>query len=272
MRKQLTGLFVFFSVTALVLGITRPSAGAKGEMPKRGVVTYVSGAAQHREKAATAWDALELKDDVTSGETVQTKRQTRAEIELDAGKLIRLDENTIVDLVKLFEEENKKNTVTLDVAQGQVWSQIASLGGDEAFKINSPLAGASVRGTVFNFAVGSGNRTSVDVFRGAVEVYNPFPTKKLEPGKGYGERREVQGPQEVQGPKEVTLQEWYYIVRSMQRISIAPGQSTFEVEDIQMDEAGDEWRKWNEERDSAREKAQPDGGEESETVVPPVPE
>lgn len=262
MHKQLRTVIVFVSALFAVLGATRPSEGAKDEtLPKKGVVTYVSGAAQHKAKeaAAEAWDALELKDDVTSGETVQTKRQTRAEIELDAGKLIRLDENTIVDLVKLFEEEDKKSTVTLDVAQGQVWSQIASLGGDEAFKINSPLAGASVRGTVFNFAVGQGNRTSVDVFKGAVEVYNPFPAKKLVPGQGYGERREVAGPQEVQGPKEVTLQEWYYIVRSMQRISISPGQSTFEVEDIKADDEADAWRKWNEERDAARAKDKPTG-------------
>lgn len=271
MRKRITGLFIFFSVTVLVLGVTRPSEGAKDDSPQRGVVTYVSGEAQHRPQKDANWDALELKDDVTSGETVQTKRKTRAEIELDAGKLIRLDENTIVDLVKLFQEEDKKKTVTLDVAQGQVWSQIASLGGDEAFKINSPLAGASVRGTVFNFAVEKSKRTTVDVFRGAVEVYNPFPTKKYEPGKGYGERREVQGPQQVQGPKEVSLQEWYYIVREMQRISIAPGQSTFEVEDIKTDDSDDEWRQWNEERDVAREKAQPEE-EESETVVPPIPE
>ncbi|MEW6774706.1 MAG: FecR family protein [Bdellovibrionota bacterium] len=221
---------------------------------KKGLVTYVEGQAQHR-AGEKSWDPLQTNEGVESGETVQTKRKTRAEIELDPAKVVRLDENTIVDLVKLFEEEQQKKAVTLEVDQGQVWSQLASLGGDESFKISSPLAAASVRGTVFNFGVGSsGKSTQVDVFSGSVEVYNPFPTQKYTPGMpgGFQAPRQVQGPQQVAGPKEVSLEEWYYIVREMQRIRITQGQTQFDVQDIPADEKAGSWRKWNEERDRLR--------------------
>ena len=277
MNSRIWTRAVVFTACAAALGaLAQIPAGAK-EGPgdaRNGRVTYLEGQAQHRGGEAAKWDPLANKENVSSGETVQTKRKARAEIELEAAKVVRLDENTIVDLVKLFEEEKHKETVSMNVDQGQVWAQVASLGEDQAFQINSPLAAASVRGTVFNFAVAQNQATRVDVFRGSVEVWNPFPAAPpTASGGGFAAPHEVRGPHEVAGPREVSVEEWYYIVRAMQRIQINPGQSQFEVQDIRADEKQGSWRRWNEQRDRERMKrlGLPEGPSPAAQEAPAIP-
>ena len=57
--------------------------------------------------------------------------------------------------------------------------------------------------------------TTIQVFEGAINVYNPFP-KSLPPVPGAPSQvekpREVVGPQEVRGPSDVSREEWTQIV------------------------------------------------------------
>ena len=67
-----------------------------------------------------------------------------------------------------------------------------------------------------------------------------------------GKPHEIQGPYEIPGPREVTLEEWVYIVKNMQKIIIGGnGQvkyvGSFNLKD--KDERTD-WIKWNLERDN----------------------
>ena len=76
-----------------------------------------------------------------------------------------------------------------------------------------------------------------------------------EPVRRIESPREVAKPGYVEGPKEVTLDEWSYIVRNMQRFTITPAGvkkvESFKKNDI--DEQSD-WVKWNMERDKNMER------------------
>lgn len=240
------------------LGMARGESATPPVPARTGVVTFVQGDAFHRE-SQKPWEPLELDENVRTGEAVETRPRSRAELRLDAGKLIRIDENSLVHVAKLFDASQRKQEVELKIERGQLWSQVASLGGQEEFRIRSPLASAAVRGTVFNVAVAENQATRVDVFSGVVDIYNPLAATPYRPGQ------RIEAPREVPGPREVTVQEWYYIVRQLQRAYIEPDHQQIRVEDISEDEAATEWQRWNEARDRGENvegfEDQPSGGE-----------
>ena len=91
--------------------------------------------------------------------------------------------------------------------------------------------------------------TQLNVYEGVVEIYNPMqkatgPITKIEAP------REVKKPGYIEGPKEVSLDEWTYIVKDMQRFTITPSglKKVEEFKKDDMDEQSD-WIKWNMEMD-----------------------
>lgn len=212
---------------------------------ERGLVTYVRGETE-KKKAGTDWVPVPEKSTVESGDTMQTKRKSRAEVSIESGKTVRLDENTIVDLVKLLEQEQQKRDIQLDVEQGQVWASISALGANDDFKINSPFAGAAVRGTVFNYAV-TGDNLKIDVFKGAVEVYNPFrPIDVPKPGQI------IVAPRDVPGPRDISREEWTkLLIQTRQSVTVGlAGGPPPAIAPISEKTLNDEWTRWNQERDS----------------------
>jgi|SRR3990172_2330910 len=247
-------MYVTVPVTiALFLALSLPSF-ADDAPSNAGVITYVKGVAQKKGTAGEEWERAKENTQLITGDKVKTLEKTRAEIRLEAGKVIRLDENTTVDLVKLVEESQGKVEMDIKMEQGNLWAKVGKLGEKTEFKVESPIAGASIRGTTFRVEVALDGSTQLNVYEGAVEVYNPMqrangPVTRIE------SPREVAKPGYVEGPKEVTLDEWSYIVRNMQRFTITPAGvkkvESFKKNDI--DEQSD-WVKWNMDRDKNMER------------------
>ncbi len=220
------------------------SAESASRADDKGVVTYVRGETQ-KKNPSTDWVPVPEQSTIESGDTMQTKRKSRAEVSVESGKVVRLDENTIVDMVKLLEQEQQKREVQLDVKEGQVWASISSLGANDDFKINSPFAGAAVRGTVFNYAV-TGDNLKIDVFKGAVEVYNPFkPIDVPKPGQI------IIAPRDVPGPRDISREEWTkLLIQTRQSVVVGgAGSPPPVVTPISQKTLDDEWVKWNQARD-----------------------
>ncbi len=221
-----------------------------------GVVTYVKGVAQKKGTTGEEWERARENTNLASGDKVKTLEKTRAEIRLGAGKVIRLDENTTVDLVKLVEESQGKVEMDVKMEQGNLWAKVGKLGENTEFKVESPIAGASIRGTTFRVGVALDGSTQLNVYEGAVEVYNPMQ-KAQGPVTRIEAPREVAKPGYVEGPKEVTLDEWSYIVRNMQKFTITQAGvkkiEPFKKNDV--DEQSD-WVRWNMERDKEMGKRQ----------------
>lgn len=238
---------------AMLFMFPLPSS-AEDTASNAGIITYVKGVAQKKGTKAEDWERARENTNLASGDKVKTLEKTRAEIRLEAGKVIRLDENTTVDLVKLVEESQGKVETDIKMEQGNLWAKVGKLGEKTEFKVESPIAGASIRGTIFRVGVTLDGSTQLNVYEGAVEVYNPMQ-KAQGPVTRIEAPREVAKPGYVEGPKEVTLEEWSYIVRNMQRFTITQAGikkiESFKKND--MDEQSD-WVRWNMMRDREMEK------------------
>jgi hypothetical protein len=169
---------------------------------------------------------------------------------------MRLSENTQLAIQKLEEEvATQRETARVQLSLGRMWTRTAKLFNPSSrHDVRTPTAIAGVTGTVYQVRVAEDRSTSIQVFRGAVNVYNPFPPDRPSPP---GQRtqmdppQEVAGPAEVPGPMAISREEWTKIIlRQFQQVTVTewdvPRPIYFDVHK----ERQDEWVRWNEERDS----------------------
>ncbi|MBF8250723.1 MAG: putative periplasmic protein, partial [Deltaproteobacteria bacterium] len=245
---------ILYSV-AIAMLIALPYYSFADEAPSgAGTITYVKGTAQKKGTKGEDWERAKENTTLTSGDKVKTLEKTRAEIRLEAGKVIRLDENTTVDLVKLVEESQNKVETDIKIEQGNLWAKVGKLGENTELKVESPIAGASIRGTTFRVEVAIDKSTQLNVYEGVVEIYNPMQKTKG-PITRIEAPREVKKPGYIEGPKEVSLDEWTYIVKDMQRFTITPA-GIKKVEEFKKDDTEEQsdWVKWNMEMDKKMDK------------------
>ncbi|MEJ2636665.1 MAG: FecR family protein [Calditrichia bacterium] len=194
--------------------------------------------------------------DVFSGDKIETKKESRCEITMNNGNVVRIDENSIYTLenVKVTPETVKAESF---LGSGKLWSTIRKIfSKDDYFKVKSPSAVIAVRGTIYRVDVQPDSTTQLRVYDGEVEVtpYNPSmgALEKTTPGeqpKAIGPPRDVPGPTTVSGPRDVTMEEWLEIVKAQQQIVVSPDGS-FQKSDFNLeDDAKSDWVQWNKQRD-----------------------
>jgi hypothetical protein len=187
---------------------------------------------------------------------IKVLSQSRAELILDNQSVMRLSENTLLTIHKLEEEKaTQKETARMDISAGKLWVRMAKLFNPASrYDVKTPTAIAGVQGTVYQVTVAGDQSTTIQVFEGAVNIYNPFPkATPSAPGTGMGLEapHEVAGPQQVPGPTTVSREEWTQIVvRQFQQITVTgrgiPQPTSFDPNN----ERQTEWVQWNEERDA----------------------
>jgi hypothetical protein len=169
---------------------------------------------------------------------------------------MRLSENTLLTIHKLEEEKaTRKETARMDISAGKLWVRMAKLFNPASrYDVKSPTVIAGVQGTVYQIMVAGDQSTTIQVFQGAVNVYNPFPkATPSEAGKAMEVEKphEVAGPQVVPGPTTVSREAWTQIVlHQFQQITVTgqgvPHPTSFDPKA----ERQTEWVRWNEERDA----------------------
>jgi hypothetical protein len=105
-----------------------------------------------------------LKMLVQKGDTINTK-SGYVLVQIGDDIITRLQPNTIVEISKLFDESETNLTLT----NGQVVSHVKKLGKNTSFKIKTPTAVASVRGTAYSVSYYN-NRSVLAVKEGRVEI------------------------------------------------------------------------------------------------------
>ncbi len=238
-------------LAALLLYLTVGVAMAQ-EPPKSAKITHLTNQEEAFKKASDAdYKPAAVNDPVSGGDSLKT-RKARLELALDAGKIVRMDEDTVMDLVKYFSQEAGKKKLELELDQGDIWSNTSGLGEDTEFDISSPIAGAAVRGTVFSLSVGEDKRTELQVYEGSMEVYNPTPPPKKPGASDSLKPKRVRGPKELPPPREVTLREWTAIVGANQKLVLTPSSTSIsvtEITDADINRKKD-WIEWNRKRDA----------------------
>jgi hypothetical protein len=234
---------LIFLESLIFFGIILVFSFLVGQEQFIGKVTFpVGDVSVQRKNPGTAWEKVKLGSLIYSGDKLKTAKESRCEVMLNDGSIIRIGESTTFEFTQAVVTEKSKNAQS-KLGAGKVWANITKLAGkDEQFKVNAPSAVIAIRGTVFNAEVGSDSSTTTAVYEGEVEV-------GWKPGAVKGP---VWPPRPVEGPKQITMKEWFEIVKAQQKISVKPD-GTYSKSDFDpaKEEADNEWVKWNKERDRA---------------------
>lgn len=253
MKKNLLILTLTALFTASLFGYIIIANGE--ETKPTGLVTFVDGSLKKKTTEAPDWIPAAKDTAVETGDKVRTMIDSRAELELRELDVIRLAPKTTIDIVKLYEESKEhKDQTQINVEDGNIWAMVSTVQAGAEFNLNTPVAGAAIKGTVFRVDVGQDSSTQLKVYKGEVRITNA-PAKQI-PAQAlpYVERKKISGPKQVAGPKQVSLEEWTYIVKNMQVINISKKGEVLSAGDFKSSDSDEQsqWVQWNLQRDAQR--------------------
>ena len=215
------------------------------------VVTLLEGRALLYKKGLKKPKALSKGNLLTTGDRVTTKIKSRIEIKLPDKSIVRFDEKTTFVLESAtYNKKTKKRDINVNMILGKTWAKVPKFSGSKGrFAITTKTSVAGVRGTDFRMNVNKDNSAVLKVYEGEVAV-----SKRKDTGSTGAKEVKltkptpVAGPQPVAGPRPVSMEEWTYIVRSLQQINIRPDGSA--TKPFRFDIAADlnDWVKWNQAR------------------------
>jgi hypothetical protein len=226
---------------------------SKSKIEKKGLLTYTDGRVKKKQVSEEEWQNAAKDTTVLVGDRVRTYQRSRAELELLELDVIRMAPETIIDIVKLYEETKQKIKETqISVEKGDIWANINKKKGDTKFGISAPVAVAAITGTVLRIGVDADSTTELKVYNGEVQITNAPEKTDLTPKRI--DVHEVPGPYEVPGPHEVSMEEWVYIIKNMQKIVIDNKGQVKEVGEFKKSDKDEktDWVEWNLDRDKMK--------------------
>lgn len=218
---------------------------------KVGTITFLLGAADDirvQSAATSAWNPAKLKGNVMDGDLIQTRIESRCEITLTDGTIIRIGENSSFHFVDV-NLKTRVRTLRAEMPKGSAWINAANAkAGQKDFRLKAPTAVCAIRGTIYG--VEADSVTTCKVYDGKVEV-GPVSawSVSMPRQKQSGPPQQVAGPTQIPGPYEVSLADWQQIVRGMQIVVRKDGKYAKSPIDETRD-ADNDWVNWNKQLDA----------------------
>jgi hypothetical protein len=201
MRKNY-GKWILCPGFALVLAFTVVST----VYARVAVINNIKGSVEIQKAGVTEWKPAAVRDELYINEKVQTRKGAMCEILLDDGSILKLKENTMLEINDLSEDpETKKKSSIFKLLLGKLWAKAAPQG-DSKFNVVTPTAIAGVRGTEFAIIVEINGSSEILVFEGSIDVktlreeIGEMRTILVEAGKALGVNINV----EVGSPRDLT--------------------------------------------------------------------
>lgn len=213
-------------------------------------VALLDGTASVVPKGEDEWHPLKVGGILKGGDLVHTGSKSKLEIVLHDNTLLRFADNTRFKILQIdCGEKSKITNVKIHLTLGRTWANVSrTLGVKTKFELSCENAVAGVRGTVYRMNVSDDKSVLVRVYDGG--VYVTGRGKVIEPPKTIKAPHKIQGPTPVPGPEKVTLEEWTYIIKSMQQIRIRGDGTAEKPRDFTVEEDRNDWVDWNRSRDS----------------------
>lgn len=218
-------------------------------------VTFLEGVAEVMTAEAKVWIPLAVGNTLKDADQVRTGENARLEIVLPDNTVLRFAENTSFTIVSVrFDETARDRNIKVEVTLGKTWANIAkNLGVKSNIELSCENAVTGVRGTIYRMNVYRDKSALVRVYDGAVFVWGGSP-KKSGDAETIAEPHRIDGPTKIPGPRKVSLEEWTYIVRSMQQIAIRADGTSEEPRGFAVEEDRNDWVTWNQARDGSHAK------------------
>lgn len=197
----------------------------------------------------TRWIAARFKMDIFKGDQLRTVAESRCEIKLSDGSIIRIGENSVFD----FGESNLSKysrQVDASLKKGRIWANVTkTFAAANKFEVKSPTAVCAIRGTIYRMDADS--TTRVGVYEGKVDI---GPTtdlrQQLQQNSRPGAPQQVPGPTQIPGPFQVSLEQWVQLVQGYQ-LEVRTNGRYAKTQIDSVKEARSDWVQWNKERDLA---------------------
>lgn len=195
----------------------------------------------------TRWIAARFKMDILKGDQLRTAAESRCEIKLTDGSIVRIGENSLFD----FGESNLSKSsrqVDASLKKGKFWANVTKIFAmANKFEVKSPTAVCAIRGTIYRMDADS--TTRVGVYEGKVDI---GPTndlrQQLQQQFRPGAPQQIPGPTQIPGPFQVSLEQWVQLVQGYQLEVRANGRyAKTKIDSVK--EAKSDWVQWNKERD-----------------------
>ncbi len=234
----------------LFAGVLSLSFFKKSLPEKIGAITFVlgkSGEVRVLRVKQDLWMPAKTKTPIHVGDKLNTQAESRCEVKLTDGSVIRLGENSTFDFEKSLVSRNKRS-FDASLSQGKIWANIVSLVWGEKFEIKSPTAVCAIRGTIYGIEADS--TTRVSVYDGQVDV---GPTQALrdqlqQTPRPAGPPQQIPGPTQVPGPYQVSLEQWVRLVKGYQ-LEVRPNGRYAQSPINQQRNLQNDWVQWNLARD-----------------------
>ena len=213
-------------------------------------IIFLKGTAFVIPEDENEWRPLEVGNVLKGGDRVNTGSQSRLEIVLHDNTILRFANDTRFKILQIdCSEKSKIRKVKVHLALGRTWANVSkTLGARSDFELSCENAVAGVRGTIYRMNVDNDKSVLVRVYDGIVNVGGHGEI--IEPPKTIGAPHKIPGPTVVPGPKKVTLEEWTYIIKSMQQIRIRADGTAERPRDFTVEEDKNDWVDWNRSRDN----------------------
>lgn len=132
-----------------------------------------------------AWKPASTGTDLAADDSLKTLNNSYADMQLDPPNVFRLKENSLLKIQDLNRETKDPDgsvlkLVDLEILQGDLLAKLDRLPSGTRLNLRSPVAIATVRGTVFSLGYATSSRTtSLSVSRGSVRVQAAGEPDKL---------------------------------------------------------------------------------------------
>lgn len=213
-------------------------------------VTTLNGSAKLSHQGGS-WGKLKAGQILKGGDQVETGPGTKMELMLPDGSLLRFADNTRFKIVAIdMDERSGARNAKINVALGKTWANVnKGLKIKPNIDVASDNAVAGVRGTVYRMNVDEDQSVLVRVYDGEVKVEGGKGKQQDAKPSLQGPPQKVSGPTQVQGPARVSMDQWVFIIKSMQQIRISSAGVPSKPESFTVKEDRDAWVKWNQVRD-----------------------
>jgi len=194
----------------------------------------------------TTWADADFDMKIYQGDQIRTEAESRCEITLEEGTIVRMDENSFQQFEKCMIKKTSKE-VSLFLSTGKIWLNARKiLAKSDSFKVRTNKAVCAIRGTKFRVDTDD-DQTRISVHKGAVATWSAlFDEAKPEPDAS------TLKPHPIAGPHPVSMERWVEIVKAFQQITI-DSNGKYEKKDLDVDTImADQWVRWNMARDDGQ--------------------
>ena len=192
----------------------------------------------------TAWVNADFDMKIYQGDQIRTEAESRCEITLEDGAIVRMDENTFQQFEKCMINKTAKET-SLFLSTGKIWLNARKiLAKSDSFKVRTNKAVCAIRGTKFRVDTDD-EQTRISVHKGVVATWSAlFDKPKPKPDAS------ILKPKPIAGPHPVSMERWVEIVKAFQQITI-DSDGKYEKKDFNINSImEDQWVRWNIARDN----------------------